>query len=341
MISVAAFVLLALGGQETLTSSDYRDRLDDIRSAIDAKDLDLARKRATALQAVRVRQGDMVFVPDPTVLRPIAGAKDLTAARDAAKPLSGLREALQSVSTGPPARPDAPLLERLRREEADRALDPEGRVGGPVLQQPSLPRSFREWLWDLSMRFWDFVGTLFSRFLRWLLGLLFGGMGSRAMGEGMTYLVMGLIILILGTIGVVAYVTLQRRRRTVIEAAPAPATAAARDEDPLSRTSSEWERFAADLMGTGRFREAIRAWYHAVLVTLFRAGLLHYRKDRTNWEYAYALGPELPWRPGFVDATRIFEQVWYGRREAPADAAEAFASDARGILERVRGGGQP
>jgi hypothetical protein len=93
-------------------------------------------------------------------------------------------------------------------------------------------------------------------------------------------------------------------------------------------------------MGSGRFREAIRAWYHAVLVTLFRSGLLHYRKDRTNWEYAYALGPELPWRPGFVDATRTFEQIWYGRRETPPDAAEAFARDARGILERIQGGRQ-
>jgi hypothetical protein len=338
VIAVAAIVLMALGGQETVSASEYRDRLSAIRSAIDAQDLDLARERATELQSVRVRHEGMVFAPDPTVLRPLARARDLAAAREALKPLSALREALESVPPGRSVTPDAPLLERLRQEEAERALSPEGKVGGPVLHQPSVPRSLREWLRDLFMRLLDFLQKLVSDFLRWLLSLLFGGMGSPGMGEGMTYLVMGLIVLILGTIGVVAYVTLHRRRRTGVEAVATEAPAMVRDEDPLSRTSNEWERFAAELMGSGRFREAIRAWYHAVLVTLFRAGLLHYRKDRTNWEYAYALGPDLPWRPGFVDATRTFEQIWYGRREAPSDAAEAFASDARGILEKVRGG---
>jgi hypothetical protein len=280
------------------------------------------------------------FAPDPTVLRPVADAKDLATAREAAKALIVLREALDAVPAGRPAAPDAPLLERLRQEEAERALNPDGKIGGPELHQPSMPKSLREWLYDLSMRFWEFVKKILSGFFRWLLSLLFGGMGSKGMGEGMTWLVMGLIVLILGAVGIVAYVTLQRRR-VVVETVTTEAPMAVRDEDPLSRSSNEWERLAAELMGSGRFREAIRAWYHAVLVTLFRSGLLHYRKDRTNWEYAYALGPDLPWRPGFVDATRTFEQVWYGRREAPSDAAEAFASDARRILDKVRGGKQP
>jgi hypothetical protein len=341
MSAVAALVLLALGAQETVSSSEYGDRLVAIRSAIDANDLGLARRLATQLQSVRVRHEGVLFSPDPTVLRPIASARDLAAARDAAKPLSRLRDALEAVPTGRVATPDAPLLERLRSEEAERVLNPEGKVGGPVLQPPSVPRSLREWLWDLLMRLWEFLKKLFSNFLKWLLGLLFGGMGSRSMGDGMTYLVIGLIILILGTVGIIAYVTLQRRRAMPAATVTSELPATARDEDPLSRTSNEWERFAAELMRSGRFREAIRAWYHAVLVTLFRAGLLHYRKDRTNWEYAYALGPDLPWRPGFVLATRTFEQVWYGRREAPSDAAEEFASDARVILEKVRGGSQP
>ena len=337
MMAVAALVLLSLGGQETLSSSEYRDRLAAVHSAIDANDLDLARKRAAELQSVRIRHDGVDFAPDPTVLRPIAGAKDLAAAREAAKPLSVLRKALAAVPAGRPAMPDVPLLERLRLEEAERALHPEGKVGGPVLQEPTIPRSFREWLLDLAMRLLDFLQKLTSDFLRWLLLLLFRGMESKSLGGGMTYLVMGLIVLILGTIGIIAYVTLQRRR-TVVRTGTTEAPATVRDEDPLSRSSNEWERFAAELMGNGRFREAVRAWYHAVLVTLFRSGQLHYRKDRTNWEYAYALGPELPWRPGFVDATRAFEQVWYGRRETPSDAAEAFASDARSILEKIRGG---
>src|SRR5579864_2002264 len=277
MRAVAALILLAFGAQETLSSSEYGDRLAAIRSAIDANDLGLARRLATQLQSLRVRHDGMEFIPDPTVLRPIASAPDLAAARDAAKALSRLREALEAVLAGRLAAPDEPLLERLRSEEAERALTPEGKIGGPLLQPPSIPRSFREWLWDLSMRLWEFLKKLFSNVLQWLLGLLFGGMGSRSMGDGMTYLVIGLIILILGTVGIIAYVTLQRRRTTPVATATSELPTTARDEDPLSRTSNEWERFAAELMGSGRFREAIRAWYHAVLVTLFRSGMLHYR----------------------------------------------------------------
>ena len=61
--------------------------------------------------------------------------------------------------------------------------------------------------------------------------------------------------------------------------------ASQRDADPLSREQDEWEKYAAELAAAGRLREAIRAWYHAVLVGLFRAGLLHHHKGRTNWEY--------------------------------------------------------
>ncbi|RPH37203.1 MAG: DUF4129 domain-containing protein, partial [Planctomycetota bacterium] len=109
-------------------------------------------------------------------------------------------------------------------------------------------------------------------------------------------------------------------------------------DDPLSRTASEWERFAAELMNAGRSREAIRAWYHAVLVSLFRAGVLHYRKDRTNWEYAYALPSGVPWRAGFVEATRTFEREWYGRRDTPVEMAESYQDQARRMLSQVREG---
>ena len=340
MTAVAALLLLALAGPETIPVSDYRDRLAAIRSAIDANDLEGARRGATDLLSLRVRHEGTEFTPDPTVLRPIAGAKDLAAARDAARSLAALGEALSAIPAGQPAGPDAPLLERLRKEEAEHAVNPNGNISGPILHRPSVPKSVREWLYDLWVRMWESLQKLLSNFLKWLLGMLFGGIGSKSGADGMSYLVMGLIVLILGAVGIVAFLALQRRGKTV-EAVTTEASAPVRDEDPLSRSSNEWERFAAELMGSGRFREAIRAWYHAVLVTLFRAGLLHYRKDRTNWEYAYALGPDLPWRPGFVEATRLFEQVWYGRREAPTETAEAFASEARGMLDRIRAGRQP
>jgi hypothetical protein len=339
MTAAALAVLLALFGQETIPLAEYRERLGGIRSAIAANDLETARKRAGELQSLRVSHEGTEFAADRSVLKPIADAKDLQSAREAALPLRTLAEALDSLSQGKALPPDPALLERLRREEAERALKAGGAVGGPELHAPPVPHTLRGWLRDIAQQIWDFVKRMLKKFFEWLGRMLFGGWAAGQSGAGMTWLVMGLMLTILGLIGAIAFVTLKRRRRTTVDAPLGSAPASAeKDEDPLSRSSNEWERFAAELMKSGRFREAIRAWYHAVLVTLFRSGLLHYRKDRTNWEYAYALSPEVPWRPGFVEATRTFEQIWYGRRETPPETVDAYAADARGILDKVRGG---
>ena len=85
-------------------------------------------------------------------------------------------------------------------------------------------------------------------------------------------------------------------------------------------------------------REAIRAWYHAVLVTLYRAGILHYRKGITNWEYVSALSPAHEWRPFFVSMTRLFDREWYGRHETTNDVLDSCAADARAIMGAIREG---
>jgi hypothetical protein len=342
MIRAAAFVLLSLIGPDPISVGEYRDRLGSIRSAIDAGDLETARRRAADLQSIRVRHDGSDFAPDPTVLRPVAEAKDLPSARDAARAVSRVQEALESIPSARASAPDAERLERLRREEAERSVDPGDRIGGPELHAPRVPRSLREWLEDLSMRLYEALKDALRKLFGWLLRMLFGSAGLKGgPGQSMSTLVLGLMIIILAVLGLAAFLALQRRKAIGDLPATVVPAASGRDEDPLSRTSSEWERFAAELMRSGRFREAIRAWYHAVLVTLFRAGLLHYRKDRTNWEYAYALGPDLPWRSGFVEATRTFEVTWYGRRETAQDAAETYAAEARGLLDKVRGGREP
>src|SRR6185295_2118302 len=128
----------------------------------------------------------------------------------------------------------------------------------------------------------------------------------------------------------------RRRKRLAPTAAGQSRPAEVRDEDPLSRGADEWEKLAKELMGFGRYREAIRAWYNAVLVNLFRAGILHYRKDRTNWEYAYSMTPDVPFRAGFVEATRRFELEWYGRRNTTLEAAENFGKRVREIVAGAR-----
>jgi hypothetical protein len=329
---IALVLLLA----QDLGLAEYRDRLQAIDEAVERRDLEAVRSQARSLRSARIRHDGMEFSADRTVLDPIAEAKDATAARDAARPLRALRAELESVGGGPaPAAPDGALFERLRQEEEAKKLSPDRSVGGPVLHAPEVPRS----LTDRILSMLEAIGDRLGRFLRWLLRFFFGGTGGGVQAPSTRYLVAGLVITVLGILGIVAVLALRRRRRAapdvaVSEAAPM----SVKDDDPLSRTATEWERFAAELMGAGRFREAIRAWYHAVLVSLFRSGALHYRKDRTNWEYAYALQSGVPWRSGFMDATRTFEHEWYGRRDTPAETAEIYQEQARRMLADVRQG---
>ena len=56
MTAVALAALLALAGPDALTVGEYRERLAEIRSAVDAGDLDAARARASSLLSARIRQ---------------------------------------------------------------------------------------------------------------------------------------------------------------------------------------------------------------------------------------------------------------------------------------------
>ena len=151
-------------------------------------------------------------------------------------------------------------------------------------------------------------------------------------------LVTGIVLLIVLVLAMLAFETIRRSR----DAAPeedlvtSGAVESRRDEDPLSRGANEWERYAAQLAAAGRTREAIRAWYHAVLVTLYAAGILHFKKSRTNWEYIAALSPDIAWRGEFVTMTRRFETEWYGRAQSNIDALDDAAGRARRILDTVR-----
>jgi hypothetical protein len=186
------------------------------------------------------------------------------------------------------------------------------------------------------------MGELWDWIRRWLEKLL-PRQARAGLPDGSTSplaiaFVVGVAILLV----VLSVRALRRRGAAPSSSTSASTVSSARDEDPLSRESNEWERHAQELGAAGRWREAIRAWYHAVLVALFRAGLLHYQKGRTNWEYASRLGPELGWRPAFFDLTRLFDREWYGRRTSDSEAHGACSRGARGILEALRrSGGAP
>ena len=68
-----------------------------------------------------------------------------------------------------------------------------------------------------------------------------------------------------------------------------------------------------------------------MLVNCYAAGILHFRKGRTNWEYIASLAPTLPWRAGLTALTRRFEQEWYGADESSAEAHD----ECRKLAQRI------
>ena len=333
---IALLFVLSL---DSVPLPEYRDRVAGIVDALKAGDLAKAKAEAKAVAGKSVAHEGGTFSADGALLGAVAGAADLAAARALLPRLRALVDGLDAAAPrGPAPGADRELLERLRQEQGSDEIGKGGEVGGPRLHDPKFkaPSFF-----DRILQALEWLGEKIQDFLTWLWKLLFGEREKGAGGGGASGLTMLVIIVLAAGLGVVAF--LAWRRKTAVSA-PAVALSAAPamsegDEDPLSRTSNEWERFAAELLRAGRFREAIRAGYHSVLVTLFRAGTLHYRKDRTNWEYAYALPPSTAWRPAFVDVTRRFESEWYGRRDTGAETAQEFSRQAQSILAAVRGGG--
>ena len=315
----------------TLTLDQYADALTRIRNLIAAGDLTTARAEATTLAGDDVVSMNGRFKADSTLIAEVNKAKprDLGVQTRIDATITALRTAAPSK----PAGIDQPLLLRLQRAQ----MVPELRRGGAIRGvQPNTPLLQRmasaitaaaKWIGKKVDTFLDWLSRFWPKddpkkkpattTMRWTVGTL-----------------VGLILLILAVLAFEVIRRSRKRARNVVEES-VPLTSA-RDDDPLSRGANEWERYAAQLAAAGRLREAIRAWYHAVLVTLYGANILHYRKGRTNWEYVAALGPEHAWRAQFIELTRLFEHEWYGSDDSNGDALDECGAAARQILDAVR-----
>jgi hypothetical protein len=327
LIIIAAFPLQAA----TLTLDQYTDALTRIRNLIAAGDLVNARAEANTLAGDDVVSTNGRFHTDTTLISEInkAKARDLGVETRIDATIAALRTTVPSK----PAAIDQPLLLRLQREQTV----PELRRGGDIRGvQPDTPllkriansiRAIASWITDKITKLVEWVWRFWpedtpkkeskSSAMRWTVGSL-----------------VGLIVLILAILAFEVIRRSRKRARDVVEES-APLTST-RDDDPLSRGANEWERYAAQLAAAGRLREAIRAWYHAVLVTLYGANILHYRKGRTNWEYVAALGPEHDWRARFIELTQRFEHEWYGSDDSSSEALDECTAAARQVLNAVR-----
>jgi hypothetical protein len=333
LVLTTVLLLAALTARaETIAIEQYITALERIDAALAAGQLDRAHAEATALAPMDITSPQGKFHADEPLLKAITNASgpdhQLRLRLDVL--IAELRQAAPSAA--PPA--NQKLLTKVAAEQDVPELAPGGDVPTKVdVEIPLLSRIFQG-IGDAL----TWLGKKLGKLLDWLLDFLprTGPNGQQGGGDiRWTVLIMtGLIVL---AVVLLALTVLRRSKKD----APAVTEStepvgSKRDENPLSRGATEWERYAAQLAQEGRFREAIRAWYHAVLVTCYSAGILYFRKGRTNWEYIALLPPSHTWRPGLIDLTRRFELEWYGHEESDGEALADCSTAARQILEAIR-----
>lgn len=333
LLLAALLLLPAALAAETISQAGYRNRLEGIQERLRANDWVGARTDARGLLEDRIAFGDERVEPDRSVLGPIANAANPEAARASAPALNQLVAALASREDGSrPAAPDPKLLEEVRAREALAALPQGGKL--PEVQDGGIFAALAGFLEPI----FEAIGDFLEKVLEWILDLLFPERSSGGSAVGLNMAVVTVLVVAMALVlGWVGWRVLRKRRRGAapVVTGPAPLPPSA-DDDPLSREANEWERYARELAAAGRAREAIRAWYHAVLVAFYRAGTLHYRKGRTNWEYVSAVPPGTAWRSRFVEMTRHFEREWYGRDVSTPDALRESEEMALSLLSAVR-----
>lgn len=324
-----ALAIVVLASQAAaMTLADYVATLERIESLVAAHQYPAARATAQPLRDQVIDSPKGRFHADETIIA--AMASDRIDPRFPARLATTIAELRAAGGAAAVRDPDMTLVDKIEKEQ--RAPEPGG--GGEVgLGNNDRLLEAGTAIQDAFKR----VGKMLGDFFEWLGSFWPESKPEKEKKQGsIRGIVIAIAVLIVAVIALLAWNAIRGTRRASPQLASSIASIpSARDEDPLSRASTEWEQYASQLAAAGRFREAIRAWYHAVLVTLYGASILHFRKGRTNWEYVAALSPSLAWRTRFIALTRRFEYEWYGGSESTSEAFDECAREARAVLGAV------
>jgi uncharacterized protein YggT (Ycf19 family) len=169
----------------------------------------------------------------------------------------------------------------------------------------------------------DWVGDKLARFIEKLLGVFGGGGGGSLIAW---------LILVLVVAGIVALVVVRVRRGPVVWVAARSVVV------DRSREPADWRAEADDHARHGRFRDALRCRYRALVGDLARRGLLDEIPGRTTGEEREQLRATAPVAASeFGDATDLFDRVWYGDEPTGAGEDDRFRSLADAVMAKAAG----
>lgn len=311
-----------------ISLDEYRESLEAISADIRNQRHESAFDRMGQLRSDRVQLGELTFVPDESLFATPGSETELTGllAR-----IDATVAALRSVeASGTGAAANHEMLDAERQRQLLPAL-PAGGAAADLTIDRGIWDDITEWL----MKTFSWISEKLEWLWDWLI-TLWPRTYARDPEGGVTLTVMMTTILIAACLLALALMVIRRSRR---RPKTAPVTveriASVADQDPRSRPESEWVRLARSLAAAGRHREAIRAWYNAILATLIRTRRVAWIRGRTNWEYVSAVAASSPWKGDLVRLTAEFDREWYGNHEVDSTAYASFAETAAMILESI------
>jgi hypothetical protein len=161
------------------------------------------------------------------------------------------------------------------------------------------------------------------RFARWLDRLFGGEEETEAKGLSFDLPGMGTLLAILAAVLVAAVIvfllrsTLAARDKKISDEDPA-ARVFAPGAAPGELSPDEFWRRAMEHAGKRRFKEGVRELLLGAMSATERRGLIRFRRGLTNRDYLYSVrGPA---RESFRTIATVFEQVYFGRREATPES---------------------
>jgi Domain of unknown function (DUF4129) len=170
--------------------------------------------------------------------------------------------------------------------------------------------------------------SLLQRAWDWLLeqaGRLLAELGASGVGG-----IVGLAVLVLALLGIGLLAARFSRGVT-----PSPEVRAAVPGAPR-RPPADWRAEAEAHERAGRWRQAVRCRYRALVAELAARGLVDEVPGRTAGEYRREVGRSLPdAATDFAGATELFELAWYGRGEPGAPEASRVRELSGRVLQRA------
>lgn len=98
---------------------------------------------------------------------------------------------------------------------------------------------------------------------------------------------------------------------------------------------SDLEAFIGKALAEQKYALAVRLYYLLLLKELSAAGLIRWKRDKTNRQYLNELR-KTPLAPDFLKATRIFELAWYSKYEIDEEHFKRIEPEFKSIVEQVR-----